>query len=383
LGDPLRRSAASTRQAIAFYISGHGFGHASRQIEIINALGALRPDITLVVRTSAARWLFDRTVRVPIVLVHGECDTGVVQIDSLRLDEPETIRRAAEFYAGLDARVRSETELLAAHEVRFVVSDAPPLACAAAAAANIPSVVVSNFTWDWIYEGYGAALEAAPDLLPAVRAAYRHASAAWRMPMHGGFATFDEIVDIPFVARHARYDRDPVRRTLNLPVDRPLVLSSFGGYGVNGLDVTRLDCLDDYGVILTHRTADDRIDAPSGIHQISEADLYGSGLHYEDLVAACDVVATKPGYGIIAECIANRTGILYTSRGRFVEYDVMVREMPRFLRCGHIDHDDLFGGRWRRSLDAIIHAPPPLENPRTDGADVVARRLSAAIESTR
>jgi hypothetical protein len=199
--------------------------------------------------------------------------------------------------------------------------------------------------------------------------------------MHGGFATFETIVDVPFVARHARYDRDRVRTTLKLPLDRPLVLSSFGGYGVDGLDVTRLDCLDDYGVVLTHRTASERVDAPPGIHQVSERELYGAGLHYEDLVAACDVVATKPGYGIIAECIANRTGILYTSRGRFVEYDVMVAEMPRFLRCGHIDHDDLFSGRWRGALDAIVNAPPPPDAPRTDGADVVAHRIIAAVES--
>ena len=30
---------------------------------------------------------------------------------------------------------------------------------------------------------------------------------------------------------------------------------------------------------------------------------------------AADVVVTKPGYGIISECIANDTAILYTSRG--------------------------------------------------------------------
>ena len=73
--------------AVFFYISGHGFGHASRQIEVINALGARRPDLAIVVRTSAPRWLFDRTARVPITLLPGECDTGVVQIDSLRLNE--------------------------------------------------------------------------------------------------------------------------------------------------------------------------------------------------------------------------------------------------------------------------------------------------------
>ena len=37
----LRREAAVG--AVCFYISGHGFGHASRQIEIINALGAISP----------------------------------------------------------------------------------------------------------------------------------------------------------------------------------------------------------------------------------------------------------------------------------------------------------------------------------------------------
>ncbi len=41
------------------------------------------------------RWLFDRTLRVPARLLPGECDTGVVQLDSLHLDATATIRRAA------------------------------------------------------------------------------------------------------------------------------------------------------------------------------------------------------------------------------------------------------------------------------------------------
>ena len=35
------------------------------------------------------------------------------------------------------------------------------------------------------------------------------------------------------------------------------------------------------------------------------------------LVGAADAVVSKPGYGIISECIANETAILYTSRGHF------------------------------------------------------------------
>ena len=108
---------------------------------------------------------------------------------------------------------------------------------------------------------------------------------------------------------------------------------------------------------------------------MAESDVYGNGLRYEDLVAACDVVATKPGYGIIAECIANQTAIMYTSRGRFAEYPVLVDQMPRYLRCRYLDHDDLFAGRWRGVLDRIMASPAPPERAATDGADAIARRI--------
>jgi hypothetical protein len=365
--------------AVCFYISGHGFGHASRQIEALNALGAARPDLDIIVRTSAPRWLFDRTARVPITLLPGECDVGVVQVDSLRLDQQATIERAARFYADLSPKAREEAALLRRHSAVFVVSDAPPLACAAAALAGVPSVVVSNFTWDWIYEAFDDGGRDAAAVLDAIRNAYRQAQAAWRLPMHGGFATFRTIVDLPFIARHARHSRDEVRRTLRLPTELPLVLSSFGGYGVNDLNLARLDCFDRCGVVITHGAQGAVAHAPRGLFQVSEPELYGSGLRYEDLVAACDIVATKPGYGIIAECVANGTAILYTSRGNFAEYDVLVSEMPRYLRCAFIEHERLFSGQWREAVDRVLSAPPPPERPATNGADVMARLIGEQL----
>ena len=109
--------------------------------------------------------------------------------------------------------------------------------------------------------------------------------------------------------------------------------------------------------------------------------MYAGGLRYEDLVRAVDVVITKPGYGIISDCIANHTAMLYTSRGRFAEYDVMIREMPRYLRCRYLERDAFVEGRWLEGLEALAGTPAPPEEPRTDGADVAARmileRLSA------
>jgi hypothetical protein len=348
---------------VAFYISGHGFGHASRQVEIINTFAARHPGAGVFVRSAAARWLLERTIRVPFELDDRPCDTGVVQIDSLTLDAAGTIARAAEFYATFDRRADEEAALLRARDVRLVIVDAAPLGCEAAHRAGVPSVVVSNFTWDWIYAAYAEHLHLGPGVIPTIQRAYRQALAAWRLPMHGGFETFDRIEDVPFVARHARHGRDQTRRRLGLPVDVRLALPTFGGYGAHGVDYERLDLRGGWQVL----------------GHFADAPIYEAGLRYEDVVGAVDVVFTKPGYGIISECIANETPLVYTSRGRFAEYEVLVREMPRYLRCAFVSQGDLLAGRWRAAAEAAVRAPAPSERPRTDGAAVVADMMAACL----
>ncbi len=363
--------------SVFFYISGHGFGHASREIEVINTLAPLVPDHRIAIRTGASRWLFDRTVRAPFTWLEGAADTGVTQIDSLRLDAAATIDHAAAFHRDLPARISREVAILREHDARFVIADVPPLACAAAAEAGIPAVALANFTWDWIYEAYPDALAAAPDLLPAIREAYGRIDEAWRLPMHGGFATFRNVVDVPFIARHAARTRAEVRQTLGLPPDRALALVSFGGYGIAGFDPFRLDCLASYGVVITVNGP--AAPVPEGVHTIDEAALHHSGVRYEDLVAAVDVVVSKPGFGIISECLANGTALLYTSRGRFVEYDVMVADMPRVLRCGHLELSSLLAGRWLAALTRVVALPLPPEQPPTNGAEIIAARIAERL----
>ena len=134
---------------------------------------------------------------------------------------------------------------------------------------------------------------------------------------------------------------------LGIPADRPLVLASFGGFGVNEFDLSAVDARRDYTILITRWQ--ETTPPPYGVASIDEARMYALGFRYEDLVAAADVVVTKPGYGIISECIANDTAVLYTSRGQFVEYEVLVAGMPKYLRCAFIDHPEMPGtaGSWR------------------------------------
>ncbi len=216
--------------SIVFYISGHGFGHASRDIEVLNAILDRRPGLPIVVRTPAARWLFDLTLRHPVRFEAAETDTGIVQIDSLHLDVEASIRRASAFYEDLDGRAAVEADRLREAGASLVVADIPPLAFRAAALAGVPAVALGNFTWDWIYDGYAETRTLAPALVPALREAYSTAAVALRLPMHGGFASIETIRDLPFVARVSRRSPHDVRAQLNLPPDRRLALLSFGGH---------------------------------------------------------------------------------------------------------------------------------------------------------
>jgi L-arabinokinase len=377
-------STALTPGAIVFYISGHGFGHAARELEVINqlepVLRARGAADTIVLRTAADPWLLDRALRVPVERMPAPVDTGIAQMDSLHLDEDATFARAREFYSTFEMRAREEADLLRALKARLVISDIPPLAFEAAHRAKVPSLGISNFTWDWIYEGYPDHAARAGMVISTIRVAYRKATRALRLPMHGGFETFPVIEDIPFIARHAARSRDEVRRALGIPDDKPAVLASFGAYGVETLTDDAIDCLPDWTLVISDRTMQTRHPArlPRGdsasIVHVNEDGLYAQGFRYEDLVAAVDVVLTKPGYGIVSECIANGTALVYTSRGRFPEYDVFVRQMPRYLRCAFISPEELRGGRWTRALDEARRQPSP-PKARTDGADVAVATI--------
>lgn len=317
------------------------------------------------------------------------CDTGVVQVDSLTVDVERSVRRAEAFHRDLAGHAGREAAFLRAAGAAAVVGDIPPLAFEAAAMAGIRSIAFGNFTWDWIYQGYGQSIAVDPDLVSTIQRAYAHASLALRLPMAGGFEPMRGVVrDVPFVARQSRRDPNQIRRALGIREDGPLVLMSFGGYGLADFDARPLGATDRYTFVTTDSPAGVPATdngSPAGwdaanIVRLDDRAMYRSGYRYEDLVRAADAVVTKPGYGIIAEAVANQTAILYTSRGAFAEYDVLVREMPRFARCRFISRADLLAGRWDPHLDRLLAQPPAPEAASTDGAREVASIIGEFLD---
>ena len=86
-------------------------------------------------------------------------------------------------------------------------------------------------------------------------------------------------------------------------------------------------------------------------------------------MGASDVVVTKPGYGIVTDAIAAGARLVYTDRGAFPEYDVMVRDMAGYLPTGVRQRRRPGAGRLAGPVDAVLarpdRAPPPM-----DGAEL-------------
>jgi hypothetical protein len=363
---------------IVFFISGHGFGHASRQVEIINALTAGPRPPAIVLRTAVDPGLLARTLRRPYTLLTGPCDSGVVQRDSITHDDKASVEAARTFYATFEAHIADEVRRLGEYRPALIVGDIPPLAFATASRLGIPSLAIANFTWDWIYAAMPDFERDAPGVLATIRGAYRRATRALALPFTGGFEVFPTSGPLPLVARHAEAAPATTRarlRSLGVPTEGPLALLSFGGYGLPSLDVTRVSGLDDWTLVTTDRTSGTGT-AGARVVMLPESIFREGDVRYEDLVAAAEIVVSKPGYGIIAECAANETALVYTSRGAFREYDVLVRDLPRYVRSAFLSQEDLRAGRWRPAFAEALAAPRPAP-ARAEGAAVAAQIIEA------
>ena len=176
-----------------------------------------------------------------------------------------------------------------------MVGDIPPLAFTAAAAAEVPSVALGNFTWDWIYRAYSRFETTAPGVISLIADAYSEATVALRLPFHGGFESIRVgVQDLPLVARRSRRRGTDTRRLLGITSDGPVVLASFGGHPVDlpWPDVARSGR---FTLIVTdHELADSPATGlQPHVYRLLRDELTARGIRYEDLVAASDVVVAK------------------------------------------------------------------------------------------
>jgi len=348
---------------LAAYVSGHGFGHATRLSEVLRILRSRAPSIEIEVSGEAPEELFQEAARGPTTFRRLRCDVGLAQRDALEIDLAATAARCREFEAGFAERVASEAAHLRLRGARLVVGDIPPLAFAAAARAGVPSVALGNFSWDWIYRHLSASEPSLARSADLAAQAYAGADLILELPFAGDLSAFRTRVPVGLVARRPRLAREEARLRLGLGSETA-VLVSFGGVGLPSLTPEVLA-----------RNAGLRFLLPA---DLSRERLLALGLSYPDVIGAADAVVTKPGYGIVSDAIGAGARLVYSDRGDFPEYPVLVREMPAYLACVHVPREELLAGRLSGPVREVLSlaAPGPTD---LGGAERAAARLLEAL----
>jgi len=356
---------------LAAYVSGHGYGHATRVGEVLRAVRERDPARPIAIVTSGPEHLYRRAVPGAFDFRGEACDVGLAQKSALVIDEAGTAGAWRRFQAGYDARVAREARWLRAEGVRVVLGDIPPLAFDSAAEAGVTSMALANFSWDWIYRHLAARNPALHEAADRAAAAYGRCGLLLELPFAGDLSAFPRRVAIPLVARRPRVAREEARQRLK--VDGTAVLISFGGLGLPGFDPAVLARMPAFTFLVSEASGDP---LPANVRVVGAADLDRAGLEYVDLVGAADVVVTKPGYGIVSDAIAAGTRMIYTDRGDFPEYPILVREMARWLPCVHVTNEDLLRGAFGDAIETLCAQPRPAAPPM-DGARLAAERILA------
>lgn len=333
---------------VAVFVTPHGFGHAGRAAAVMEALGAAPVNG----RSSGPVPSFELLTTVPEVFFRDSlpsvswrhhplaCDVGLRQASALEIDLEGTRRALDDFLDRLPALVETAAGIIRETGCDLTLSDISPLGILAAERAGVPSVLVENFTWDWIYEGLA---REAPDLEKhGAWLARVYARADLRLQPEPVCRPVSGAHVVPPVARSPRSPGRAVRRELGISGPEPVVLVTMGGTGQDLPALRRLKEVE-ATVLLTGMDEGGR---DGNLVRFRRGDV----VYLPDLIAASDLVVSKLGYSTVAEVWLQDRPLLYVGNDRFREVPVLRDFVHEELEAREISMGALEAGDW---VDAV------------------------------
>jgi hypothetical protein len=289
---------------ISFYISEHGYGHATRSIALVRSLAARgNGELRIEVVNHHAAPLLARALAGlgGVSFVDRPTDVGFLcRQDRLEFDRGRTAMRVAAWVGGWKEFVASETARLASDRPDLILSDVAPEPLLVAAKLGVRSTVVSNFSWADQYEPHLRG-----DLVSPIRGAYTLADRWHAYAMRTPLAGIPRVVAAGLVTREPRASREEARARLGISAAEPLVHVGLGWTPDAVAAVGLLDAgssLPDAALLLSSNLAG--LTGLRGFRKVYAIPDDDTEAH--EAIAACDLVVAKAGYGTVAEAIAAR-----------------------------------------------------------------------------
>ncbi len=324
---------------IAYYISGHGFGHISRSYEVIRYLHENASIVKLFVNTTRKDFVKDKKEN--LIFRDISVDVGMVQLSSISLNVEKTLEAIFEFEKSKTVIIESEIDFLKKEKIDCIISDSSSLPFVLADKLQLPSYFIGNFTWDFIYNNYSKDHSYFATYSNALRKEYSLCKLGLILPFHCPMDSIPYRLEIGIIGRASLKNRDNIRESIGFTNKNRYFLFSFGAYGISD-SLGYQNLKDNEWVVVSG------YEGLVGDKVIDVKDIY-----YPDLLKACDYVLTKPGYGILSESYLANTPIIYTDRGDFAEYPYLVEALNKYHLSAFLSQSELLNFQLEKAVSRI------------------------------
>jgi hypothetical protein len=352
------------KHRIAYFISPHGFGHAARACGVMGAMNEIDRSIQFEIFTKVPRWFFEKSVSGTFSYHSLLTDIGLHQKTSLHEDLPETLRCLDDFLPFNPCLVASLAEMIGGLGCELVICDIAPMGIVVAREAGMPSVLVENFTWDWIYQGYtNYAMQFKrhivylEGLFDAVD--YHIQTEPVCMPRTVDLATLP-------VSRSVRTPASQIRRKLKISSDAKAVVITMGGIPANYDFIKGLPGWPNVHFVIPGGSQTTKI------HENLVLLSPQSDFFHPDLINASDAVIGKVGYSTLAEVYHAGVPFGYITRPWFRESEALAGFIEREMNGIAIEETGFENGDWLSVLPDLL-ALPRIGRRGLNGAEQVAR----------
>jgi len=364
---------------IACFISPHGYGHAARASAVMSAIHASNPAVAFEIFTQVPQWFFAESLEASFNYHPLLTDIGLVQKNSLKEDLPATLRRLDKFLPFAPELIEALARKLVEPEslCQLVMCDIAPMGIAVARATGMPSVLVENFTWDWIYEGYSAC---AQPLKPHTNYLRRLFSATdyhiQTEPVCRPQAAGANLTTGP-VGRRSRKTPAQICRKLDIPDTTRLVVLTMGGAGWNYTFGEQLSQFKNVYFVIAGGDHDKIQGRPKNLIVLAR----NSDIFHPDLINAADVVIGKVGYSTLAEVYQAGAPFGYVARAQFRESRALVDYIQKNIPGMAFDEAEFENGSWLAKLPALLDMPKR-QPSHINGAAQVAVFINNLLQSS-
>ena len=216
---------------IAYYISGHGFGHISRSYEIIKYILDNSKSNRIFVNTT--RKDFVKEEREGLTFRNVAVDVGMIQLSSISLNVPKTLDAIFEFEKNKTNTIEKEIDFLEKENIDCIISDSSSLPFLLASTLKLPSYFVGNFTWDFIYRNYNKFDLYFDKYANDLAMEYNLCDFGFILPFHCPTDSILKKKNIGIVGRKSNATKGSVRSAIGFTPDKEYFLFSFGAYGIS------------------------------------------------------------------------------------------------------------------------------------------------------